>query len=463
MKKLICVLLSIIFCVSLVLTPGVSAASPEKDEFVPILRFVAASDTHLRDDDDENVHRIEKMVNYAYRTAAEDKNYSKLDAVLLAGDVTHDGTETEFDKLYKTLNKSVKKDTRVLAICAQNHDGYHLSRTKERAEISKITGNDADFNVVIKGYHFIGLSVSVKFPAHYDKSQLAWLDEQLHSATAENPNKPVFVMQHEHVKNTVYGSSSFERWGVPHFNKIFKNYPQVVDFSGHSHYPLNHPNSVWQGEFTAVGTGAVKSTDYTVEDMRDIASSPDNKKCSTYWIVEVDKNSRMRLRGIDLLAEKVLCEYILDNPANPENREFSTKNKKAISKPPVFASDAKLTANVQKGTCTVTAPLAESTDGFAVVLYRAYAKNADGKTVATTWNQPEYFISNGKKNVSLTLKGLSKGEYTVSVVAETAYGVQSEALQTQISVESPSAFGAFFVRIGLWFAHIFLVAENAII
>ena len=462
MKRLICVLLSIIFCISLVLAPSASA-DDKSEKFVPVLRFVAASDTHLMDDDNTNALRIEKMMNYAYRTSSENKNYSGLDALLLAGDVTNDGTKSEFEKLDKTLEKSVRKDTRLLVIGAQNHDGYHMSRPKERAQISAITGNGADFNVVIKGYHFIGLSVSAKFPAHYDKSQLKWLGEQLDSATAEEPDKPVFVMQHEHVKNTVYGSSSFERWCVPHFNKIFKNYPQVVDFSGHSHYPLNHPNSVWQGEFTAVGTGAVKSTDYTVEDMRDIASSPDNKKCSTFWIVEVDRNNRMHLQGIDLLAEKVLCEYILENPANPENRDFSTENKKALSKAPVFASDASIKTKVEKGTCTVTAPLAESADGFAVVLYRAYAKNADGKTVASTWNQPEYFIADGKKNIDLTLKGLSKGEYTVSVVAETAYGVQSEALKTQISVDSPSALGAFFVRVGLWFTHAYQFIENAII
>lgn len=462
MKKRLFALLSALLCLSFVFGT-IASAFTLKPAFEPVLRFVAASDTHLRDDDNVNVERIKKMMNYAYRTAAEDKKHPTVDALLLAGDVTNDGTKTEFDKLKKTLDSSLKENTRLLAIAAKNHDGYHMSRTKERAEISSITGLNADFHLVVGGYHFIGLSVSGKFPAHYDKAQLSWLREQLDDAVLDDPDKPVFVMHHEHVKNTVYGSSSFERWGVPYFNDILKDYPQVVDFSGHSHYPLNHPNSVWQGEFTAVGTGAVKSTDYTVEDMRDIASSPDNKKCSTFWIVEIDRNSRMRLRGIDLLAEKVLCEYILDNPANPENREFSTANKEAISKPPVFAPDAKITAKVQKGTCTVTAPLAKSSDGFAVVLYRAYAKDKNGKTVAETWTQPEYFIADGKKEVKLTLKGLSKGEYTVSAVAETAYGVQSEAIETQISVDSPSAFGAFFVRVGLWFAHIFLVAENAII
>lgn len=462
MKKLICVLLSIIFCVSLVLAPSASAFTLEP-AFEPVLRFVAASDTHLRDDDNVNAERIKKMMNYAYRTAAEDKNHPTVDALLLAGDVTHDGTRTEFDKLQKTLDSSLKEETRLLAIAAQNHDGYKLSRKEERKVISSITGLNADFHLVVNGYHFIGLSVSGKFPAHYDKAQLSWLREQLDAAVLDNPDQPVFVMHHEHVKNTVYGSSSFERWGVPHFNDILKDYPQVVDFSGHSHYPLNHPNSVWQGAFTAIGTGAVKSTDYTVEDLRDIASSPDNAKCSTFWIVELDKLNRLHLKGIDLLAEKVLCEYILENPADPNNREFSPENKAKMSKAPVFEDGATIKAEAGKGTCTVTAPLAKSSDSFAVVLYRAYAKDKNGKIVAETWTQPEYFIADGKKEVKLTLKGLSKGEYTVSAVAETAYGVQSAPLETKISLNSPSAFSAFFTRIGLWFYHLADVAWNAVV
>ncbi len=461
MKKRLFALLSVLLCLSFVFGTSASAFTLEP-AFEPVLRFVAASDTHLMDDDNVNAERIKKMMNYAYRTAAEDKKHPTVDALLLAGDVTNDGTKTEFNKLKKTLDSSLKENTRLLAIAAKNHDGYHMSRTKERAEISSITGLNADFHLVVGGYHFIGLSVSGKFPAHYDKAQLTWLREQLDEAVLDDPDKPVFVMHHEHVKNTVYGSSSFERWGVPYFNDILKDYPQVVDFSGHSHYPLNHPNSVWQGEFTAVGTGAVKSADYTVEDLRDIASSPDNKKCSTFWIVEIDRLNRLRLKGVDLLAEKVLCEYTLDNPADPNNREFSPENKAKISKAPVFENGAKISAEAEKGTCTVTAPLAKSSDGFAVVLYRAYAKDESGKTVSETWAQPEYFIANGKKTVELKLKGLSKGEYTVSVVAETAYGVQSAPLEAKVQLDSPSAFSAFFTRIGLWLYHLADVVINAV-
>lgn len=454
MKRVFALLLCVVVlcCVS-PFAAGAQKPAAEASGFEPVLRFVAASDTHVRDEGDFTTERIGKMMEEAYQFAAQDAKHPTVDALLLAGDVTDDGTETEFAKLEKTLDAAVKDETKLLAIAAKNHDGYNLSRKEERAAISAITGNDADFHVTINGYHFIGLSVSSKFLSHYDQGQLDWLREQLDAATAENPNQPVFVMHHEHVNNTVYGSSSVEKWGVPYFNDILEQYPQVVDFSGHSHYPLNHPNSVWQGAFTAINTGAVKSTDFTVEDLRDIATSPENRKCSTYWLVEVDAANRLRLRGMDLLAGKVLCEYVLDNPADPANRSFTPEQKAAESKAPVFREGAALKIEVKEGGATVTAPAAQSTDGMPVMLYRAYCSDATGKDVVVAWTLPEYYIADTPDTVDLQLSGLSKGEYRVRVVAETAYGVQSAPLEAQLQIESPGSIGAYFERVGMWLSH----------
>jgi len=465
MKKILSLLLCVlILCSALCVAVGAkNAPVAAAGKFVPVLRFIAASDTHVRDEGDFTCERIEKMMEETYRLAAQDAAHPTLDALLLAGDVTDDGNATEFEKLENTLHTAVKSETKLLAIAAKNHDGYHMSREDERNTIAAITGNDADFHVVINGYHFIGLSVSSKWLSHYDKGQLNWLKEQLDAATAEKPNQPVFVMHHEHVKNTVYGSSSFERWGVPYFNDILEQYPQVVDFSGHSHYPLNHPNSVWQGAFTAINTGAVKSTDYTVEDMRDIASYPDNRKCSTYWIVELDAANRMHLRGMDLLAGKVLCEYTLDNPADSANRDFAPEKKAAASTAPVFSEGALREVAAQSGGCTITVNNAQSTDGMPVVLYRAYAIDENGKEIAKTWTMPQYYITDAPDTVELTLKGLGKGTYTLKVVAETAYGVQSAPLQTELTLTSPSKFSALITRTAMRVWHVIQVIWNAIV
>lgn len=467
-RKLCAVCLALIMAfgfMSFSFSAGKSAA--DSDAFVPVIRFIASSDTHVRDDSDLTSARIGKMMALAYDTAESDPAYNKLDAVLICGDLTNDGTKTEFDKFSAAVKDSLKDGTRFLGVVAKNHDGYEMPRKELRDYYKKDTGNDADFNVVINGYHFIGLSASSNDAAHYDSSQLSWLKKQLDEATAENPDRPVFVMHHEHNRDTVYGSSSYDGWGVTYFRDILNDYPQVVDFSGHSHYPLNDPRSIWQGEFTAVGTGAIYYSEFTI-DMKRTYHPADSQDTATCWIAEVDAKNRLRLRGMDVEAGECICEYVLDNPANPANRDYTPEKRKAAAKAPVFDSSAALNVTPAPGGCRIKVPAAASADGMPVVLYRAYAKNSLGIKAADTWTLPSYYRAVEQDEVELVIKGLPKGDYTVSVVAENAYGMDSAALEGEFTVTEPGCpycgekhegFAGFFIllfhNIAYFFAHLF--------
>ncbi len=61
-------------------------------------------------------------------------------------------------------------------------------------------------------------------------------------------------MQHMAISNTVVGS---ENWGVANLTDTLSKYPQVIDFSGHSHFPMKDPRSIYQGAFTALGDGTM--------------------------------------------------------------------------------------------------------------------------------------------------------------------------------------------------------------
>ena len=104
----------------------------------------------------------------------------------------------------------------------------------------------------------------------------------------------MFVTHHEHNIETVYGSSVYDGWGVPYFKAILNQYPQVVDFSGHSHFPLNDPRSVWQGKFTAIGTGAIYYSEFTVEGLRSYHPA-DSEQTATCWIVELNDKGDLHL------------------------------------------------------------------------------------------------------------------------------------------------------------------------
>ncbi|MBQ6931087.1 MAG: hypothetical protein IJN38_03065 [Clostridia bacterium] len=402
----------------------ISVEVPEDESnFTPVLRFFAASDSHVESMGDTQALRMQKALKMAYAMADSDEEYNKLDAALFAGDLTDNGREDQFLGFTVAAKSVLREETELLAVIAKSHDSSTLDKGVH-AYFSGVTGEDTDIHKVINGYHFIGLSVSKTEGEHYSEYQREWLDEQLAAATAEDPTKPVFVFQHEHISNTVYGSSDFEGWGMDYFRAVLNKYPQVVNFSGHSHYPLNDPRSIWQGEFTAVGTGALYYAEFTVDDVR--TYHPDgNHNVVTFWVVEVDANNRIRLRGIDMNAGEVIIEYILDNPADPANREYTPAKQAAKSAAPVFEDDADITLKVRNGKYTVEVDEAKSADGMPIVLYRAFAYSADGTLLAKTWTMPEYYIVDGEDEIVLDLGKIEGEAAKIEVVAETAYGVQS--------------------------------------
>lgn len=131
------------------------------------------------------------------------------------------------------------------------------------------------------------------------------------------------------------------------------------------------------------------------------------------------------MRGIDLNAGDVIIEYILDNPADPANREYTPEKQAAKSSAPVFEEGTDIALKVRSGKYTVTVDEAKSTDGMPIVLYRAFAYAEDGTLLAKTWTMPEYYIIDGEDEIVLDLGEIEAESFTVEVVAETAYGVQS--------------------------------------
>ena len=83
----------------------------------------------------------------------------------------------------------------------------------------------------------------------------SWFEEQIKLALENNDNKPIFVTTHFPPKNTVYGS---QEWGDDTLNEYFKKYPQIINFSGHSHFSLIDERSIYQKDYTAIQTQSIR-------------------------------------------------------------------------------------------------------------------------------------------------------------------------------------------------------------
>ena len=226
------------------------------DDFKPVLRFAVASDVHIQVDDqtdDSQPERIRlaQFINKAYELAeSSNTGYKKLDAICFAGDMANQGLDEEAEIYINICKENIRPGTQLLNVLG-NHDQFKGADTA-LTRFEKIFDAPLNYNVVINGFHLIGVSYSTQKDYKADGVK-TWLDTQIKEAVAEDKTKPVFVFQHPHPFATVYGSVN---WGDFTTATVYNKYSQVVVFSGHSHYPMNDPRSLWQGSYTSIGTAS---------------------------------------------------------------------------------------------------------------------------------------------------------------------------------------------------------------
>ncbi len=128
-----------------------------------------------------------------------------------------------------------------------NHDlGFDDTPYEIRlANFLKGTNNDADtpyYDRWVAGLHFVFLG-GEKPGCHawLSEAQLGWLEETL--AENRDPNRPIYVFLHQGMMDTVAGTFEYQHWhGVTQTAElaaILKKYPEVILFSGHSHWVMN--------------------------------------------------------------------------------------------------------------------------------------------------------------------------------------------------------------------------------
>ena len=218
--------------------------------FKPVLRFLVVSDVHYGDEREAEYERMEKAINTAYELS-EKEEYSKLDALYVVGDFSKRGTEKQMYAFKNTLDEFLKEGTEV-AVSLASHEFMNDGEEKALENFGRIFGMEPDTHKVINGYHFI--SVTSTNGCHFDEAKQNWVAAELKKAAADDPRKPIFFFQHPHIMGTVYGSAN---WGEDELTAILMNYPQIIDFSGHSHAPINDPRSIHQKHFTCLGTGTL--------------------------------------------------------------------------------------------------------------------------------------------------------------------------------------------------------------
>ncbi len=202
--------------------------------------------------------------------------------IFVNGDVANNGLKAEYDEvksIYSSVATAQNKTLPPMYVSLGNHDSYPGNITEfvnyANSLGADITTDAPYYAKDINGYKYIFLAgdnsayyglnlVANSNDAELSSTQLSWLDAQLADNEKNNGSKPVFVMLHQSIENTVAGSFEGQEWdgvvNVDALKAVLNKYNNVILLGGHSHWEINSPKNMFAGSDTlpvAINTASV--------------------------------------------------------------------------------------------------------------------------------------------------------------------------------------------------------------
>lgn len=313
------------------------------ENFKPIFRFAVMSDIHYQNEHTIQRDYFEKGVKDAYAYGKNHLLYQQLDALFIVGDFTNSGSEREFEAFKTSMDKVLQPETE-LTISIAGHEFQHEGEPATIERLSRFFGMEPDVHKKLGDFHFISISTTYGDEFNDEKRQFAY--DALFKAAKENPKKPIFFFQHPHLRGTVYGSLG---WGKPGLERVLMNFPQIIDFSGHSHAPNNHPRNIHQRHFTSVGIGNMFYFDMDEFDKvyGEVPPSqqptPDRPHdAAQFLIVEVDAGGAVLIKPYDIISSSFFHSgWHIPAPWNPQTFTYTDARYLNAAKP-YFKPDAEV-------------------------------------------------------------------------------------------------------------------------
>ena len=407
--------------------------------FMPNVRFSVASDVHIgKSNTETEEERFAAFFKTAYEYA-KGQEYTKLDGAFIAGDIVDTGSATEFSKAKSILNRNARSQTKTRVIL-----GNHEFRTE--GAISRLRNTFGyrtdDEHTIINGYHFLFLSQDERDA--FSDADAAWLSTELAIAAADDPTgkKPIFIFQHEPNVGTTVGGV------ITNLYDIVKPYPQVVNFTAHTHESIKDPRCIHQKDFTSVSTGGLSiyefnlvNTPYThamaigQEEGYTGAFTPysayPTKNMAEYWIVEADARGAIVLKGYDITGDKFVIEYRLRGVGDTE--KFVYTEDRAESAPnPTFGGGAALTVTKVENKKRLEIRIPQANESEYVNNYRVELYKGE-ELIDTKYALSGMFFANIPEYVQVAFTGVESGEYTVKAYAVSSWGKESAPLVSDVT------------------------------
>lgn len=164
--------------------------------------------------------------------------------IFINGDIADHGEVSEYVAFQQLIKDAGEGFPNVYAAIG-NHDlsAGPFDRQLEKFLTYTAPGTDSVYyDLWLNGVHFIFLgSEAPGLNATLSAEQLDWFREKL--AEDRNESRPTYVFLHQGLIGTVAGTFAYQGWHGIHqaeqFAEILKDYPEVILFTGHSHWEMD--------------------------------------------------------------------------------------------------------------------------------------------------------------------------------------------------------------------------------
>ncbi len=258
-KSIIAFLTSIAFAISGSMFGDFNGAYSPNDAENCKLNFAVISDTHLYDD-------ASQRLLLEMGLSDMENSDTRLDALVMAGDNTNNGSSVQYDQLAKAFSKYDPADNIIMAI--GNHDTWNKevdpeNRFPESERLfleyqKKMFDRELDkvyFSTEVNGYTFIVLGGETDITKSYiSNEQMLWFRVEMEKAALKG--LPIFVVSHAPLDNThglpqtwadresvseeefLNHDGTFADGRSEEIKEIIMQYDNVFLFSGHVHNGL---------------------------------------------------------------------------------------------------------------------------------------------------------------------------------------------------------------------------------
>ena len=454
----------------------------------PELAFGVLSDVHVA------LAQGGKKLAKSYDTAHLEKAFAYFrdngaDAVVIAGDMAHDGCVGELkavaDAWFRVFPDDKAPDGRKVEriFVFGNHDnGTSRAKRVYGDDEAAIKANlltldpkrhwDAAFHEewapflrrTVRGYDFVGVNWVVGDCNGKSEHFANGIGEYYASIEKTlDPKRPFFHIQHPHPRGTVHG----EVWGQDDGEsvKALSRHPNAISFSGHSHTTLVDEKAIWQGAFTALGTATLRNVGCNgmLEGVPELGyenyTTPKGLPDALKVMAQINRFEGKQGQLVRVFSDRVVVsrrDFVDDAPLTDdlviplpaaESKPFAFATRKANAKAPRFADGAVLAfrpleakargakkGHAPKPCVEIAVPPALAEASAPGVACDVTANGADGKELRIRVLTPAFRHAKSARSAQaptkcrIALDRLAKGELTFKVVALSPWGRVSDPL-----------------------------------